>query len=586
MKTSVISLMAVLIMMLATTTVSAQEQGGESLPADTVNVDSSKSLKIDEIKVENDTLNAVENSLVEVDEDLSDSEYEADYSYPADTKKVKNKKKEREEDLRYFCRHEFSIWAGGGVSTFHTKPNFGKSKYGPGADLGLGYRFYIGRRWSVMTGAEIAMYNAKFVIEDLTDKISTTDPDGRSILYNLDMLRYTEKDRRYAVNIPLQFQFETLGGENGHKFYLALGGKAGYTLQMNYEVDDAIFFTSGEYLDYGQTLYDQRDLGYGDQEGRIKKQDINLKWAWIGTAETGMKWHFKNPKFSLYTGVYFDWGFNEIRKDDPTNRFLEYDSDRPTDLSLNSVLTSQYSYNGAEMSKFTDKLSTMSFGIKLRLGIHTCASGYRKSKAKKTEETKTQQAAPAQDPLKNYKDGYQDAVKNMSEKPESGVEESLKNIEDLMKQMLEKPANDNPHISGVAGTTQTKSYLSLISEPNEAGIGQEAYDILVGEVYFDLGKAIVKTNDYNILDEKVRVMNENPNLNLIVIGNTCDLGTSVNAALGLSRAKAVKEYMVKKGVDKKRITTTSQGEEAPVFPNTTEENRSKNRRCDFEVVVK
>lgn len=70
-----------------------------------------------------------------------------------------------------------------------------------------------------------------------------------------------------------------------------------------------------------------------------------------------------------------------------------------------------------------------------------------------------------------------------------------------------------------------------------------------------------------------------PKLKVDVSGHTDWVGTdSYNQALSERRANTVKKYLVKKGVEEKRISTFSYGESKPIAPNDTEEGRSINRR--------
>jgi peptidoglycan-associated lipoprotein len=52
-------------------------------------------------------------------------------------------------------------------------------------------------------------------------------------------------------------------------------------------------------------------------------------------------------------------------------------------------------------------------------------------------------------------------------------------------------------------------------------------------------------------------------------------------ALGERRAKAVKNYMVSLGIDSKRMTIISYGEEKPIASGDTEDAYAKNRRVNF-----
>lgn len=54
-----------------------------------------------------------------------------------------------------------------------------------------------------------------------------------------------------------------------------------------------------------------------------------------------------------------------------------------------------------------------------------------------------------------------------------------------------------------------------------------------------------------------------------------------NLALGERRAKAVKNYLVSLGIDSKRMTIISYGEEKPIASGDTEEAYARNRRVNF-----
>jgi OmpA-OmpF porin, OOP family len=73
-----------------------------------------------------------------------------------------------------------------------------------------------------------------------------------------------------------------------------------------------------------------------------------------------------------------------------------------------------------------------------------------------------------------------------------------------------------------------------------------------------------------------------PNLKVDVSGHTDWEGTdSYNQALSERRAAAVRNYLVKKGVERKRISTYAYGESKPIATNDTEEGRAVNRRAEI-----
>lgn len=87
------------------------------------------------------------------------------------------------------------------------------------------------------------------------------------------------------------------------------------------------------------------------------------------------------------------------------------------------------------------------------------------------------------------------------------------------------------------------------------------------------------------LDKLVQLLNENPNIKILVGGHTDNVGAPAdNLKLSLNRARAVVDYLISKGIDAKRFTWKGYGETKPVADNKTEEGRARNRRTEFTIV--
>jgi outer membrane protein OmpA-like peptidoglycan-associated protein len=80
-------------------------------------------------------------------------------------------------------------------------------------------------------------------------------------------------------------------------------------------------------------------------------------------------------------------------------------------------------------------------------------------------------------------------------------------------------------------------------------------------------------------------LRKKPNVSLLVEGHTDIVGTDeVNNSLSLKRAESVKNYLVAKGIDPKRIKTKGYGEKQPIASNSTEEGRRLNRRTELVIL--
>ena len=71
----------------------------------------------------------------------------------------------------------------------------------------------------------------------------------------------------------------------------------------------------------------------------------------------------------------------------------------------------------------------------------------------------------------------------------------------------------------------------------------------------------------------------------MIIGHTDSKGEAVyNMRLSESRAKAVVEYLIKKGIDTKRLQWKGRGSFEPVDTNATEAGRANNRRVEMKIL--
>jgi len=103
-------------------------------------------------------------------------------------------------------------------------------------------------------------------------------------------------------------------------------------------------------------------------------------------------------------------------------------------------------------------------------------------------------------------------------------------------------------------------------------------------VNFDHDKATIKADSRPILDNAVKVLNENASVHVRVEGHTDSDGTDAyNMGLSQRRAEAVVAYLTAAGIDAGRLSAVGYGESSPVAPNDSKENKYKNRRVDLVV---
>jgi outer membrane protein OmpA-like peptidoglycan-associated protein len=79
-------------------------------------------------------------------------------------------------------------------------------------------------------------------------------------------------------------------------------------------------------------------------------------------------------------------------------------------------------------------------------------------------------------------------------------------------------------------------------------------------------------------------MNKYPKAAFAIGGHTDSSGTnSINLKISNKRANAVRDYLVRKGVDASRLIAKGFGESTPVDSNKTRAGRANNRRVEIKV---
>src|SRR5690554_535741 len=103
-------------------------------------------------------------------------------------------------------------------------------------------------------------------------------------------------------------------------------------------------------------------------------------------------------------------------------------------------------------------------------------------------------------------------------------------------------------------------------------------------IFFDFDKSDLKSESISSLTRLYDFLMENPELSILVIGHTDNVGQEAyNNNLSLKRAASVKAFLISKGISDATVQVQGMGDKAPLHPNDSEKNRALNRR--IEIVV-
>jgi peptidoglycan-associated lipoprotein len=104
------------------------------------------------------------------------------------------------------------------------------------------------------------------------------------------------------------------------------------------------------------------------------------------------------------------------------------------------------------------------------------------------------------------------------------------------------------------------------------------------DIHFAFDQYALRPEAKHALESSAMWLKARPQALLMIEGHCDERGTNeYNLSLGEKRAKASKDYLVSRGVDARRISVVSFGEEQPLCQEHGEACWTKNRRAHFLV---
>ncbi|AEI48025.1 OmpA family protein [Runella slithyformis] len=116
-------------------------------------------------------------------------------------------------------------------------------------------------------------------------------------------------------------------------------------------------------------------------------------------------------------------------------------------------------------------------------------------------------------------------------------------------------------------------------------IPEKGKAITLKNIYFDRSSPVLRSESQPELDALAEALIQNPAIRIEIRGHTDNAGDfDLNVKLSQERCQAVETYLIKKGIERRRLQSKGRGSLDPIAPNTSEENRKKNRRVEFVVL--
>ncbi len=138
-------------------------------------------------------------------------------------------------------------------------------------------------------------------------------------------------------------------------------------------------------------------------------------------------------------------------------------------------------------------------------------------------------------------------------------------------------------MEALAARERTEKLEEQIAEL-QATQSERGLVITLGDVLFDINKSELRSGAQYTIDKLAAFLAEYPTRNVLIEGFTDSTGTvEYNQGLSERRADAVRNILVNRGIDSRRIMTRGYGVDFPVANNQTAEGRQRNRRV--EVII-
>lgn len=140
------------------------------------------------------------------------------------------------------------------------------------------------------------------------------------------------------------------------------------------------------------------------------------------------------------------------------------------------------------------------------------------------------------------------------------------------------PISENLDLTKVTEYQEIQRDLTLV--PIEKG-----EVVRLNNIFFETAKAELRPESFAELDRVVKLLEDNPSMEISIGGHTDNVGTAVtNNELSQARAQAVETYLVSKGINVKRLRVKGYGDTKPVATNDSDAGRQQNRRVEFTIL--
>ena len=164
-------------------------------------------------------------------------------------------------------------------------------------------------------------------------------------------------------------------------------------------------------------------------------------------------------------------------------------------------------------------------------------------------------------------------------------------IDGFSTDLDKKNVSYGKHEARIIDVMGCDAFVDFEVEGEKVMAGLDVKKIKVGQVlrinnlYFQADSVDITEKSKPVLDEIFEFLNNNPNIVVEIGGHTNNIPSDEYCdKLSTERAKNVAEYLIKRGIDKARISYRGYGKKKPIATNSTAAGRKKNQRVEMKIL--
>ena len=453
-----------------------------------------------------------------------------------------------------------SFDVGGGFHNLSYKLQDGTEQGKMGYTLNAGYSYFFNPKWGVHTGLGLQAYNSRSTLNFLS---ATPDVDiqGQAYVFKANYVNWQEKQHSIQLDIPLELQFrQPLTPKI--KLLTSVGGMISFPVNTGFETAGGKFVTTGYYSVWNVEMSDMPQHGFSTMTNSFTGK-TTLKPAFLAIGDIGGLFKM-SEKIDLYVGGYINYGLNNVLNPDTK---LIYDPSKV--------------YNGMFASSQTSSVTPIAIGVKLGLYLHL---GESKPIIDVTEGIPATQPVAAVVPVQPVPPvPVPEPVVPVPPVSSEVVDVNARRVADAPKEAQKEAPKEMP--KDVAAEPTVKTITPVDAAPKDDSFADATKIAESMNVMFGFNSAVVTSSKNQLIKELSDILKLNPSLHILFVGHTCNIGThKVNKRLGMRRAKNVKRKFIKHAVSRSQLKAKSMAYDQPLVPNTSKQNRARNRRVEIKVI--